>query len=538
MMRKALWPKWSATQEMILFLLLLLSYIYVFPRWADPNQNSRLNMVIAVVDDGTFQIDKYVHNTVDYAKVGEHYYSDKAPGAAFLGIPIYAGLRLFLDLPVMDGLMNRLANNDAFKATLRAEGSGILQEKVRFAIAQVAISFVVAIFPTALLGVLLFRWLARLTLQAWPRWIIVLGYGLLTPAFAYAGAFYGHQLSAALLFGVFYLAFQIGESTNQRMNQTILYTPTGSLIVIGLLLGYSVVTEYPTLLMVGILYLYTCYVLIKSSLPNFTLSTIYQLPSTVYKQIAWVTVPAMLVAAGWMIYNTTVFGGPLELGYSHSELWLEQHHTGFMSLNIPHATAMWGITFGLFRGLFVLSPWLLLALPGFWLWARSGQYRAEWLVALSNVILIFLFNSSSIMWWGGFAIGPRYMLPALPFMVLPIIFVLSNQSFVKNRILLAAVWLLLAWSFIATWGLTLAEQAFPSDAIFNPLVDYALPNWLAGNIARNLGTILGLQGIWSLLPLLLSQALIALSLWLLNWRNSPSTNIKFQPSPVSTRREA
>ena len=53
-----------------LFLLLVLCYTYTLPRWADPNQNSRLDMVVAVVDEGTFRIDEYVENTVDYAKVG------------------------------------------------------------------------------------------------------------------------------------------------------------------------------------------------------------------------------------------------------------------------------------------------------------------------------------------------------------------------------------------------------------------------------------------------------------------------------------
>lgn len=108
--------------EAVLFLLLLLCYMYVLPRWADPNQNSRLDMVVAVVEDGTFQIDKYVDNkyvghTVDYAKIGGHYYSDKAPGAAFLGIPVYAVLKRFLDLPIMDSVMGKLADNEALKAT-------------------------------------------------------------------------------------------------------------------------------------------------------------------------------------------------------------------------------------------------------------------------------------------------------------------------------------------------------------------------------------------------------------------------------------
>jgi len=93
-------PRSERLTAVLLFLVLLITYVYVFPRWADPNQNSRLDMVAAVVDDGTFQIDKYVTNTVDYAKVGEHYYSDKAPGVAFIGIPVYAGLKLVLNLPI------------------------------------------------------------------------------------------------------------------------------------------------------------------------------------------------------------------------------------------------------------------------------------------------------------------------------------------------------------------------------------------------------------------------------------------------------
>src|SRR5262245_22887495 len=103
---------------LLIFAILLVSYAYIFPRWADPNQNSRLDMVVAIVEDGSFQIDPYVHNTVDYAKVGEHYYSDKAPGAAFLAVPVYAGLKLILDLPLVDSLTERLAHSAAFQSTL------------------------------------------------------------------------------------------------------------------------------------------------------------------------------------------------------------------------------------------------------------------------------------------------------------------------------------------------------------------------------------------------------------------------------------
>jgi hypothetical protein len=479
--------KWITTG---LFCLLLLCYTYTLPRWADPNQNSRLDMVVAVVDDGTFQIDAYIQNTVDYAKVEDHYYSDKAPGAAFLGIPIYAALKRVLDLPLMDGLMERLENNQALAATLRADGTGLLAHKVRFAMAQVAVTFVAAALPTALMGALMYRLLGRFTARPWPRILVALAYGLLTPVFAYAGAFYGHQLSAACLFGAFYLIFSGARLLS-----------AGRLLTVGFLLGYSVITEYPSALIASILFVYTFYRL------------------SAKRRIGWVTLAGVLVAIGWMVYNTAIFGSPLALGYSQSELWTEQHHTGFMSLTLPHWEAIWGITLGKFRGLFVLSPLLLLAVPGFLLWWRSGEYRPEFWVALTSVTAMFLFNSSSVMWWGGYAVGPRYLLPMLPFMALPIIFVFREWG---NRTWVRALSVaLMAWSLIATWGLTLAEQAFPPDTLFNPLVEYAWPNWQAGNIARNLGMFLHLPGVASLLPLLVSLAVLLAMLWALS-RSEPA----------------
>jgi hypothetical protein len=332
---------------------------------------------------------------------------------------------------------------------------------------------VVGAVPTALLCALLYLWLASILPGRGARLAVVLGYGLLTPAYAYANTLYGHQLSAALLFGAFFWV-----STARRS----LGIP--ALLAIGVLLAYAVVTEYPVAVMTGILYLYAAYRLYRLGRPL---------------DLAWVTASAAAVAAGWMAYNNAIFGGPLNLGYSYSELWQTQHQTGFMSLTLPSGEALWGITFGLFRGLFVLAPWLLLALPGFWLWWRSGQARAEWGVAVAISLGIYLFNASSGMWWGGFAVGPRYLLPMLPFFVLSAAF--AFHAWGDRLVFRLLTALAFAWSLAATWGLTLAEQAFPPDTLFNPLAEYALPNWLAGNIARNAGTLLGLRGPRGLLPL-------------------------------------
>ena len=465
--------------------ILVLCYAYIFPRWADPNQNSRLNMVFAVVEDGTFQIDKYVANTVDYAKVGEHYYSDKAPGAALLGIPLYAALAPVLDTPLLSSITTRLETHSAFASTLRVEGSGVSAQKVRFAIVQVFLSFLLSALPTAALAALIFLWLQAATLAVWPRLVVALGYGLATPAFAYANAFYGHQLSAFLLFAAFYLLARAPARIG-----------VGRALLVGLLLGYAFVTEYPVALMVIPIGLYALY----SFWQRRQLAPLF-----------WLAAGGLAVAVGWMGYNVTIFGGPLELGYSRSELWTDQHHTGFMSLTTPTLDAVWGITFSPFRGLFLLAPWLLLALPGFVIWWSAGRQRAEWWLALSITVVIFLFNAASSMWWGGFAVGPRYLLPMLPFLALPIGFVLAAWG---DRLWLRIVTALsLLWSLIAVWSMTLAEQAFPSDALRNPWIEHVLPNWAIGNVARNVGTILGLEGAWSLAPLVVVLALVTGIWW-------------------------
>jgi hypothetical protein len=90
-------------------------------------------------------------------------------------------------------------------------------------------------------------------------------------------------------------------------------------------------------------------------------------------------------------------------------------------------------------------------------------------------------------------------LPALPFVVLAVAFALQEWG---SRLWFQIGWVVLSiWSVIVTWGIAIGGQAFPSDQISNPLLDYALPNWQVGNIARNFGTVLGLKGVFSLIPL-------------------------------------
>src|SRR5262245_27360951 len=63
-----------------------LSFLY-FYEGGGWSQNSRFDLVRAITERHTFEIDAYHENTLDKAHFRGHYYSDKAPGLALLSVP-------------------------------------------------------------------------------------------------------------------------------------------------------------------------------------------------------------------------------------------------------------------------------------------------------------------------------------------------------------------------------------------------------------------------------------------------------------------
>jgi hypothetical protein len=476
------WQTWLFRREVWLFILLLASYAYFFPRWAHWGQNSKLDLTMAIVDQGTFSIDDYYQNTGDYALYKGTHYSDKAPGTAFLGVPFYAAFKLVARSPLVSRMMVRLGNNQAMADTLREDGTGLLQEKVYFAMALSFVTFFVVSVPSALLGVILYRFLGRLTSRAAHHVLVVLAYGLATIAFAQAQIFGGRQVVATLTFSSFYLLFRIkrGELS------------TRCLWLVGLFMGWSAITDYPTALILAGLFVYAFFAVRRKG--------------HLLALIGGGILPGLLA----MYYNYTCFDTLLPVGYFYSELYTDLHYTGFLSLTYPKPDAIWGLTFSQFRGLFYLSPFLLLAVPGFWAMARQRDRRAEWALCLWAVLSFFFFNSSSAMWWAGFSVGPSYLTPMLPYLVVPIVY--SLRDYVQRWWHWVLVGLLAIWSFLFVWIETIGGQS-PPDLNPNPLWTLSLPAVLRGDIARNWGMLLHLRGPSSLLPLLL---LAVVAVYLLN----------------------
>ena len=474
----------------LIFATLALVYAFVFPRWLDWNANARFDLSAAIVDHGTLAIDAYSANTGDYALFNNHRYSDKAPGLSFLGVPIYFVVSRATQSEAVQNLINAIGRAPAAAPTINRPIDQVTPAELIFAARLALTTWIIVGLSSALLGVILFRFLGRLNYALRWRALAVLIYGLATPAFSYAAAFYGHQLAAVMLFGAFAWLVAL-RARHARWIEWLL---------IGALLGFAVITEYPAVLIAALIGLYAIW--ITRRVPPIIL----------------IAVGGLIPIGLWGAYNTAIFGAPFTLGYQYtaSPQWSAILAQGFLSATRPTADAIWGLTFSPFRGLFFASPSLLLSLPGLVLLRRS-KFRAEWITTLAIVLGFFVLISASAQWWGGWSAGPRYLVPMLPWLVWPLTATLDRSarltSWRRAGMQLITIGLVVI-SIVNVWTLTLGGQYYTPDDIKNPLIEYSGPHIINGDVARNWGMIAGLHGVASLVPLLLFVGLACTVIWI------------------------
>src|SRR6202140_3656198 len=177
---------------MLLGVVTFFSFIY-FYEGGGGNQNSRVDLLRAIVERHTLQIDAYHENTQDKAPFRGHYYSDKAPGLVFLAVPFALAARPPLRMFGVDPESPR--------------GEIVLS----YAVCAGAVAL-----PTALAGVCLFflglRFGGDTSVPALAKLVMCLG----TPMWAYASLFWAHALVGACLSFAFAAALKLRESKNAR----------------------------------------------------------------------------------------------------------------------------------------------------------------------------------------------------------------------------------------------------------------------------------------------------------------------------------
>jgi hypothetical protein len=181
--------------------------------------------------------------------------------------------------------------------------------------------------------------------------------------------------------------------------------------------------------------------------------------------------------------------------------FLAGHSSGFLGIHLPTARGAFGLSFGVRRGLFYLSP---IAVIGVFFGFAHARRRRDWAIGVGLACLgvLFFLNAGYYMWWGGSANGPRHLIPALPFLAAGVMVGLrARQGWVRGLTLAMGLLSVLNYVLLTTVGIEAPEHG---DLLYR----YAWPRLGAGRLATfaggsNLGLKLGLSGMVSLVPLLI-----------------------------------
>ncbi|MEP6993719.1 MAG: hypothetical protein ABI968_04280 [Acidobacteriota bacterium] len=382
------------------FAALTILFSGTFPPFANPNELSRIEMVVAAADLSTFAIDPVLHRLGDHEDksiADGKTYSNKAPGLALAAIPVYRLLRAALPSP--------------------SRPSEPIVPILRF----LTVSLVCAL-ALARLG-------RRLSAQANPAVapLIVAAVAFGTPFLFYGRSFFAHAWTAALLF----LSWDLLRVCEERraIRRMGLWV-----VAAGFLAGWAVISEY-------------------SLAPVALLLCLRAAAHRTWRTAGFFGFGAAIALAILAVYNAICFGSPWVLSSAREAYpaYNQLSAQGLFGFGPPSARIAAAYLFHPARGILLFSPFLLWSIPGFLRWWRSRENRPDCAFCLAGTSLFFVVMTGYPNWHGGWSLGNRYLLPVVFFPALAIGYALatplSRGLFAASVVLAAATHLVLTSSW-------------------------------------------------------------------------------------------
>jgi len=437
--------------ELMIFFVLFITYGY-FHQGGGWSQNSRFAQIRSIVETGQFKINDYliyrvvndsggkpklqrqpippdieleqiglIANTGDLSILEGRLYPNKPPGAVLAAVPAY-----FAIYHVERAL--GIDPDDWWPLTINAYLTTV---------------FSVSLL-TALGGAAFYRISLRLFSSA-PTWAYAastMAFGLGTLILPFATMLSDHDMVAAFSLFSFGLFLKAREGGAPSAGSDSL------LLVSGMLSGITLLLSYASVIWVVSFTLYAAWVI--------------RTPRKVIDLLAGAVFPWTLLA--W--YHWICFGSVWANASTYQyEIFQGKEMLLFGMFGLPQFDVIIKLLFSSYRGLFFTSPVLALSCIGFWLMATRYKKHAE--VALFAAIFIgfLLMNSSFNHWQSGWSIASRYLIPALPFLSLPLTLVFERlpRTTLAGAAISAMIMLLVT-----------AVDPQPPEGVQNPLTRHIL----------------------------------------------------------------
>ncbi len=289
-----------------------------------------------------------------------HFYSNKPPGTSLLAVPIYFAAYHLERVMGFDPDHWWVLNVNLWLCSIFTVG----------------LASAIAVVLVWRIGVDLFPERKGAALGA----ALLFGFG--TTFFPFGTLLFDHNLTTALLLGAF---------ASIRRDRPKLA---------GALAGVAAVTNY------------------LAAIPGvaFGFWVLARRRSDAWRYVLGVVPPAIVL----LTYNTVALGSPFTLNTDFQNPMFKETAPAFLGMfTAPSWFAMQVITISPWRGIFVLSPILVIAIAALARWPH--HLRAERRVIIAIAAFFFLVNICFNGFHGGNSSGPRYLIPAIAFLSIALV---------------------------------------------------------------------------------------------------------------------
>lgn len=365
---------------------------------------------------------QFFPGTVDdfqYPQNSGTYYSALAPGASFLSLP-FTGLGFALD-----GGFNLFGN-------------------------AMLLSELYVAFCNAVAAYFVFR-LGSLYFTQRTSAFVAFAYALSTITWPYATYFFESDVSAMLDLIAVFLAVRMARARSARLVEAI---PCGAA------LGAAFTVDYINFVFVPVI-------------SAFLLYSFRGRLTGLVKGLGGLLATSALGAVLLGVYDQAAFGNPLVT----SEQLYDHTTSVFQSFSYPLLSGLYLDLLSPLRGVFLYCPVLVAGVAGCFYFWRRRETRGECVLLVACFLAILIPYS---MWYnaeGGEGFGPRFLIPAIPFLLLPAGFAVEAGE----RAVRALAYLLYGVGVVFN-GIAGVTTAIPQVAPISqfPFLTHVLPLFLKG----------------------------------------------------------